>query len=269
MTRTTPSSAAHPVSSGPTSAQAPVPAPAPTAAPEHAAARPTAAWTAAGAVAAGVLLLLFPVLRPWPDESVPSLALAEAFASDRWVLAHLCGIAGLGLLAPTFLGLRTLVRGGADPGSAAPGARAATAAVVTAWAGAALCSLYFGAEIFGIRTIAQAALRTQDPALLADVDVLREQPVAMTLFGVGLGLVTAAGVLAAVALWRGGARPRWAGVPLAVGLALYLPQFFGTPAVRVAHGALVAAGLLLVAWAVRRTGAGLAPGTTTAGHPVG
>ncbi|HWV78612.1 MAG TPA: hypothetical protein VN027_14995, partial [Isoptericola sp.] len=199
-----------------------------------------------------------PVLRPWPDESVPSLALAEAFASDRWVLAHLCGIAGLGLLAPTFLGLRSLLRG-------RPGARAATAAVVTAWAGAALCSLYFGAEIFGIRTIAQAALRTQDPALLSDVDVLREQPVAMTLFGLGLALVAAAGVLAAVALWRAG-RPHWVGVPLAAGLLLYLPQFFGTPAVRVGHGVLVAAGLLLVAWAVRHTPVA---GTTTAGHPAG
>ncbi|MFF2451635.1 hypothetical protein [Isoptericola sp. NPDC058082] len=223
------------------------------------------AWTATGAVAAGVLLLLFPVLRPWPDESVPTLALAQAFASDRWVLAHLCGIAGLGLLAPTFLGLRALLRAGSAPGSA-PGARAATAAVATAWAGAALSSLYFGAEIFGIRTIAQAALRTDDPALLADVEVLRLQPAAMTLFGVGLALVAAAGVLAAVALWRGGGRPRWVGVPLAAGLLLYLPQFFGTPAARVGHGVLVAAGLLLVAWAVRRS---TAPGTTTAGHPEG
>ncbi|MCZ2262624.1 hypothetical protein [Isoptericola sp. QY 916] len=224
----------------------------------------TTAWTAGGAVAAGVLLLLFPALRPWPDESVPTLALAESFASGRWVLAHLCGIAGLCLLAPTFLGLRALLRGSRAPGTVAPGARAATAAVVTAWAGAALCSLYFGAEIFGIRTIAQAALRTQDPALLADVDVLREQPAAMTLFGLGLALVAAAGVLAAVALWRAGGRPRWVGAPLAAGLLLYLPQFFGTPAIRVGHGVLVAVGLLLVAWAVRR-----APGTTTAGHPEG
>jgi len=224
------------------------------------------AWTATGAVAAGVLLLLFPVLRPWPDESVPSLALAESFASDRWVLAHLCGIAGLGLLAPTFLGLRTLLRAGAPPGSAAPGARAATVAAATAWVGAALSSLYFGAEIFGIRTIAQAALRTDDTALLADVEALRLQPSAMALFGVGLALVAAAGVLAAVALWRGGSRPRWVGVPLAAGLLLYLPQFFGTPAVRVGHGVLVAAGLLLVAWAVRRAPV---PGTPTAGHPEG
>ncbi|MFE6971629.1 hypothetical protein [Isoptericola sp. NPDC057653] len=207
-----------------------------------------ARWTVAGAVAAGALLLLFPALRPWPDESVPTLALAAGFASDRWVVAHLCGIAGLGLLAPTLLGVRSLLRG-------RPGARAATAAVVTAWAGAGLSALYFGAEIFGIRTLAQAALRTGDTALLADVDVLREQPAAMTLFGLGLALVAAGGVLAAVALWRGGAAPRWSGVVLAGGLVLYLPQFFGTPAVRVGHGALMAVGLGLVAWAAHRLAA--------------
>ncbi|MFD6178816.1 MULTISPECIES: hypothetical protein [unclassified Isoptericola] len=217
-------------------------------APSPAVARPAVArWTVAGAVAAGVLLLLFPALRPWPDESVPTLALAAGFASDHWVLAHLCGIAGLGLLAPTLLGVRALLRG-------RPGARAATAAVVTAWAGAGMSALYFGAEIFGIRTIAQAALRTGDTALLADVDALREQPAAMTLFGLGLALVAAAGVLAAVSLWRGGAAPRWAGVVLAAGLLLYLPQFFTAPAVRVGHGVLVAVGLGLVAWAVHRLG---------------
>ncbi|MGW8567386.1 hypothetical protein [Isoptericola sp. NPDC055881] len=221
----------------------------PTAGPGHGVGSPAVArWTAAGAVAAGVLLLLFPVLRPWPDESVPSVALAEGFASDRWVLAHLCGIAGLGMLAPTLLGVRTLLRG-------RPGARAATAAVVTAWAGAGMAALYYGAEIFGIRTLAQAALRTGDTALLAEADALREQPAAMTLFGVGLALLAAAGVLTAVALWRGGARPRWSGVPLAAGLLLYLPQFFGTPAVRVGHGVLMAAGLGLVAWAVHRLAA--------------
>jgi len=233
-----------------------------------AALRRTSRWTAAGAVAAGALLLLFPALRPWPDESVATLALAEAFASDRWVLAHLCGIAGLGLLAPTFLGLRAVLRSRAAGAGRGPGGRAATAAVATAWAGAGACALYFGAEIFGIRTIAQAALRAGDPALLADVEVLRVQPSAMALFGLGLALVASAGVLAAVALWRGGVRPRWSGVPLAAGLVLYLPQFFGTPAMRVGHGVLVALGLALVAWALVRPTAD-APGTPAAGHPEG
>jgi hypothetical protein len=210
----------------------------------------TPRWTAVGATVAALALLLFPALRPWPDESVPSVALAEGYASGGWVAAHLCGILGLGLLAPVLLGWRALLA--ARHPDTTSGTRATMAAVVTAWVGAGLSALYFGAEIFGIRTLAQAALRDGDLAPLADVETLRNQPTAITLFGVGLLLVAAAGVLAAVALWRTGAAPRWAGIPLAAGLVLYLPQFFGTPAMRVAHGVLMAAGLLLLAWAAVR-----------------
>ena len=217
-----------------------------------------ARWTAVAFGAAGVAFLLFPLLRPWPDETVATTDLAVAFASDRWVLSHLCGILGLALLAPALLGLRTvLARGGApDDGGAGPGGRAgvgsATWALIIAWVGAGLAALYFGAEIFGLRTIAEAALREDDLGLLADVEVLRTQPWALTLFGAGLLLIAGAGVLAAVALWRAGTRPRWAGVPLALGLVLVLPQFFGGPELRITHGALVAAGCLLVAVAVRQ-----------------
>ena len=124
----------------------------------------TARWTGVGAAAAAVALLLFPVLRPWPDEAVASTALATAFASERWVVSHLCGILGLGLLAPTMLGLRSVLW--------LPARSTATAALATAWAGAGLCALYFGLETFGIRTVAQAALRTGDLTLLAEADTL-------------------------------------------------------------------------------------------------
>ncbi|MCA5892843.1 hypothetical protein LEP48_05670 [Isoptericola sp. NEAU-Y5] len=213
----------------------------------------SARWTASGAVTAAVLLLLFPALRPWPDETVASLALADGFASGRWVAAHLCGIAGLTLLAPTFLGLRqVLAARSTTTAHRPPGVRAASAATWTAWAGAALCALYFGAETFGIRTVAQAALRAGDPAMLADVDVLRNQPVALATFGAGLALLAASGVLVAVAGWHGRGLLRWAGLVVAAGLVLYLPQFFGPPAVRVGHGVLLALGLLGLARAVVR-----------------
>lgn len=208
-------------------------------------ARRRARWTAASLTLAGILFLLFPVLRPWPDEAVASMDLATAFASDRWVLSHLCGILGLTLLGPALLGLRSLLEG-------TRGAGAATAAAVTAWAGAALCGLYFGAEIFGIRTLAQAAARDGDVGLLADVEVLRMQPAAVVLFAVGLLLLATAGVLVATAIWRAGGPNRWVGLPLGAGLLLVLPQFWGDPSVRIAHGVLVAVGCLLVAWAVQR-----------------
>ncbi|MEV0951402.1 hypothetical protein [Promicromonospora sp. NPDC050249] len=203
-------------------------------------------------VAAGLTFLLFPLLRPWPDETVATAELATAFASDRWVVAHLCGILGLALLAPALLGLRSvLAQAGpaADRADARPGAGvgAATWALVTAWTGAGLAALYFGAEIFGIRTIAEAALRDGDLGLLADIEVLRMQPWAVTLFATGLLLLAVSGVLVTVALWRAGTRLRWAGILLAIGLVLVLPQFFGGPELRITHGFLFAAGCVLVA----------------------
>ena len=223
--------------------------------------RTAARWTAVAFVAAGLAFLLFPLLRPWPDETVASADLATAFASDRWVVAHLCGILGLGLIAPALLGLRTVLAGagsGAGAGTSAgraAGVRSATWALITAWTGAGLAALYFGAEIFGIRTLAEAALRDGDLGLLAEVEVLRMQPWAVTAFGAGLILLAAAGVLVAVALWRSGSRgtgahPRWIGLPLALGLVLVLPQFFGGPELRITHGFLVAVGCVLVAGAV-------------------
>lgn len=212
----------------------------------------TVRWTRVAFVAAGLTFLLFPLLRPWPDETAATLDLATAFASDRWVVAHLFGILGLALLAPAFLGLRSvLAQAGpvADRADVRPGAGvgAATWALGTAWTGAGLAALYFGAEIFGIRTIAEAALRDGDLGLLADIEVLRMQPLAVTLFAAGLLLLALSGVLAAVALWRAGTGLRWAGIPLAIGLVLVLPQFFGGPELRITHGFLFAAGCVLVA----------------------
>lgn len=206
-------------------------------------------WTAAAFAASGVLWALFPLLRPWADKVVPAPAgLAAAWASDAWVVAHLCGIAALGLLAPALLGLRALL-------AARPGGRGAALlgwATALAWLGAAGASLYYGAEIFGIRTFAEASLRRGDPSLLDEVLVLREQPVAVTLFGVGLLLVAAAGVLAAIALLRARVAWAWTGLVFAAGLVLVLPQFFFGPEVRIAHGVLFGAGCLAVAFAVTR-----------------
>ena len=217
----------------------------PTRAPSPAVAR----WTAVAFAAAGVLWALFPLLRPWADKlPVSSNDLAAAWASDAWIFSHLAGIAALGLLAPALLGLQRLLAA-AHSGR---GATLLTWATALAWIGAAGASLYYGAEIFGIRTFADAALERDDASLLDDVQVLREQPVAVLLFGVGLLFVAAAGVLAAVALFRAGTPWAWTGVVFAAGLVLVLPQFFTSPAMRTAHGLLFGAGCLLVALAVTR-----------------
>ncbi|WP_054847802.1 hypothetical protein [Methanoculleus chikugoensis] len=45
--------------------------------------------------------------------------------------------------------------------------------------------------------------------------------------------------------------PRWSGIPLALGFALFLPQFFTPPPpARIAHGLLVMIGCWLVAWSM-------------------
>jgi hypothetical protein len=74
------------------------------------------------------------------------------------------------------------------------------------------------------------------------------------MFTLGLLLLGIAGVLTAVAVWRSGVLPRYAGVPFAVGFALLIPQFFGPAAIRIGHGVLLAAGLGwlgLALWTVR------------------
>src|SRR5690606_18208216 len=91
----------------------------------------------------------------------------------------------------------------------------------------------------------------QTEALIAAV---REGTTQLTLFGVGLLLVAAGAILLALAVRRGGVLPRWSAVPLAIVVALYLPQFFATPGVRVAHGIVLATSAVWMAVAVLRSG---------------
>jgi hypothetical protein len=52
---------------------------------------------------AGILFVLYPLLRPFSDES--SLQGAQAFASTAWIVAHLLAVVGFILLALGLLGL--------------------------------------------------------------------------------------------------------------------------------------------------------------------
>ncbi|MEK8227908.1 hypothetical protein NKG05_20130 [Oerskovia sp. M15] len=121
---------------------------------------------------------------------------------------------------------------------------------MTSWLGAGLVLPYFGAEIFGIHAIARDAVVSGALDFLPTIEAIRLQPVAMTMFGVGLVLVGASGVLVAVATWRGGlsalgrdpARAGSRAVPAAV---------LHAPAGRIAHGVLLAVGCWLAAGALR------------------
>ncbi|MGQ0838882.1 hypothetical protein [Actinokineospora sp.] len=108
---------------------------------------------------------------------------------------------------------------------------------------------YYGAETFGLNAVGQQAVRSGDVGVLDLTGLIRDGGVQLGLFGAGLLVFAAAGVLVAVALWHSGAAARWSGVVFAAGPVLYLPQFFGPPALRMAHGVLFAVGCVLVAWA--------------------
>jgi hypothetical protein len=193
---------------------------------------------------AGVLLVLYPALRPWADVTVEGMP--AAFTSPAWIPAHLAAVAAFVLVAFALFGLHgaLAVRTG--------GARVARRAAVIWSAGATLVLPYYGGEAFVLPVIGERILRTGDASLLELAEGFRMGPWPVTTFVAGLLLLAVAGVLVAVAVSRSGVLPRWAGVPFALAFALYLPQFFGPPALRIAHGVSVADGCLLLAAVTRR-----------------
>jgi hypothetical protein len=75
----------------------------------------------------------------------------------------------------------------------------------------------------------------------------------IVMFGAGLMLLGLGAILAAVAVWRSGELPRWSGIFFGLAFALYIPQFFGSPAIRVIHGLLLAAGCVWLAFVIWRS----------------
>jgi hypothetical protein len=80
------------------------------------------------------------------------------------------------------------------------------------------------------------------PNLLELAEAVRYNPVAVTTFAVGLVTMGVAAIMVAVRLRT------TASILFAAGFALFLPQFFTPPAARIAHGVLVLAGCVWLAW---------------------
>ncbi len=211
----------------------------------------------AGAVAlaaAGVLFLAYPAMRPYHDESTAAGATAS-MGSNAWVAAHFFAMIGfvllpLGLLAITGVVARTRAAG------------LALAATVAVWIGAGLSLPYYGSEDFGLHAI--AGPHGSQSNVVGLVDAVRTQPVALSTFGTGLVLLAIGAVLASVALWRCAVLPRWIGIPFAAAMVLFLPQFYASPSVRIAHGALMLVSLVLLAGALWRAAAQVGDVNTTA-----
>ncbi|GLY67190.1 hypothetical protein [Amycolatopsis taiwanensis] len=193
---------------------------------------------------AGVLFAVYPATRPYSDES--TLDGAAAMASPAWIVAHLAAVVGFVLVSLGLLALRLAIGG----------TGLARASVISGLVGVGLTLPYYGAEVFGGNAIAARALADNNPALMSAVDAMRFNPAAAVLFAGGLLLIAVAAILVAAAIWRSGALPRSSGVLFAVAFALFIPQFYASPALRIAHGVLVAVGCLWLAtglWQVRRT----------------
>lgn len=177
-------------------------------------------------IATGVLMAGYLLLRPYGDVE-QGAAMAEAFASPAWVAAHILGALALASFAR--LALRV-----ADLGDSTT----ARIGRFTGLAGAVLVLPYYGAETFGLHAVGSRALA--DPGTLELVDPIRNQPAALTMFGLGLVLLA----VAAVCVGRVLGRPAW---PLAAAMALVLPQYFLPPFARMAFGvATLIAAVILV-----------------------
>jgi hypothetical protein len=186
---------------------------------------------------AGVFFIVYPALRPFSDEI--TLQGAAAFGSSQWLAAHMLAMVAFTLLPVGILGLySSLEKTTAE--------RSGFWAFVLMMIGVGLTLPFYGGEAYGLHAIGQAALNQQDVGLMALPAVVRGGP-GLYLFLSGLLILGAASIVAAVAIWKSGTYPKWSGVPFAIGMALFIPQFFGSQPLRVAHGVLVALGCLWIA----------------------
>ena len=187
---------------------------------------------------AGLLFVLYPAIRPFSDEK--SLQGAAAFGSDAWVISHSLAIIAFILLALGLLGVYLLLR-------ETRAGQLTLIGLVTSWIGVGLTLPFYGAEVFGLHAIGQAALRQNNPGLVSLAADVRGEPgiwfivIGLVLLGVGI-------VVFAIAIWRSAVLWRWAGIPIAAGFALYLPQFTASQALRVAHGLLITVACGVIAW---------------------
>ncbi len=204
------------------------------------------------AVLAGLCFIGYTALRPWSSKTLDG-ELAASFANPRWPLTHLLAMAGFVLLA---LLLRPPAGRVADPSAART--------ELLAWAAAALLLPRYGAEALAFHVLGQhvqAGLDGLDPAALALADAIRYSPWSLAVFLPGLVLLAVVGVRLARSCWPDGGLVRLAGALVALGLLTFLPAFFGSPVVRITHGLVLAAGLVLLALVGARRGVSAGEGT--------
>lgn len=182
-------------------------------------------------VVAAIAFALYPILRSSANEV--GMTAAALYARPAWLLAHCLGM--LGFITASW-GLARIDR----------------LASRLAFGGTLLVLPYYGAEAYGLHAIGVLALRLHDPSGIPAADLYRYQPVALTTFGVGLGLLAAAGVRLLLLLPRSSNLTRAGLVVAGLALITYLPQFFLPIQPRIVHGIVFGIGLLMLAWTASR-----------------
>lgn len=192
---------------------------------------------AAALAVAGILFVLYPAIRPFSDEV--TLQGAAAFASAAWVVAHMLAMVGFTLLMLGLLALYLALQETAVE-------HTAFWALVVGLVGVGLTLPFYGGEAFGLHAIGQTALFSHNQPLMKAAEVVRSGP-QLLMFLIGLLAIGVSAIMVATAVWRSRVFPKWSGLPFALGFALYIPQFFGTQPLRIAHGLLVTGGCLWLA----------------------
>ena len=187
--------------------------------------------------AIGVCFVLYPVLRPWHDETTAAGA-AAAMGSPLWVASHSFAMIGFILLPAVPILFALHEREGRKP-------LVVSAALL--WLGVGLVLPYYGAEAFALNAVATFG----GTDLVAVSDAIRFGQVQGIAFVLGLLLIAVGAVFTAVGLAK--AHPWWFGVAFAAGFMLFAPQFAALPAVRIAHGVLIAVGCVMLALNARRS----------------
>ena len=186
--------------------------------------------------AVGVLFVLYPVLRPWHDETTAAGA-AAAMGSPLWVVSHSFAMVGFILLPAVPIAFAWQQR---------QGRKALVTSAVLLWVGVGLVLPYYGAETFGLNGVATSGVAD----LVAVSDAVRFGLVQGVAFVLGLLLIAVGAVFTAIGVAK--THPWWFGVAFAAGFVLFAPQFVGSPAVRIAHGVLIAVGCVILALNVRK-----------------
>ncbi|UOE94770.1 hypothetical protein [Alkalihalobacillus sp. LMS39] len=192
----------------------------------------------------GILFFLYPALRPFSDEA--TLQGAAAFASNAWMLSHVLGIIAFLLLPLGLLGLYNTIENN-------KARKAVLTGVLLSYLGVGLTLPFYGAEVFALSVIGQEALVQQSASVLELANTIRFGPGFFMIF-LGLMLLALGTILIAIAIWKSGILTRWAGIPLAVGFVLYLPQYLAIQPLRIAHGLLIAIGCIWIAVGIWKHG---------------